>query len=122
MAEQTTRPAPLFSSSEHKQRPIFGTSNIVPVVGLAISTLAVFWSFATAQTKQETGLTAVQSEVRRVEVMGNKDLQKVEIAQQQLKVDIKEELREVNKKVDSLQQILVQIQLQLVELKQGQKK
>lgn len=122
MPEQTTRPMPLFSGSDSKQRPVFGTSNLVPVVGLAISALAVFWTFATAQTKQETGLSAVQNEVRRVETTGNKDLQKVEVAQQQLKVDIKEELRDVNKKVDNLQQILVQIQLQLVELKQGQKK
>lgn len=122
MTEQTTRPAPLFSNSESKQRPLFGTSNLVPVAGLVIGMLGVFWTFATAQTKQETGLSSVQADVRRVETTGTKDLQKVEVAQQQLKLDIKEELRDVNKKVDNLQQILVHIQLQLVELKQGQKK
>ena len=113
---EPSKPMPLFSTN--KERPLLGTSNLVPVVGMCIALLTIFWNFSTAQSKHESRTDATQRDLARIDEATRKDINKVEEAQKQIKVDVKEELKSMNQKVDSLQQILIQIQLQLVELKQ----
>lgn len=108
--EVETTPAALGHGYVKKQSSIFGTSNFWPMAALCVAGLGTFWNFSAAQTKQESGLTAVQ-----------KEQTKLEETQKQLKTDIKEELKSVHSKVDSLQQILINIQLQLVKIEQQKK-
>jgi hypothetical protein len=105
---EPSKPMPLLGYT--KEKPIFGTSNFWPMAALCIAGLGSFWNFSAAQTKQESSLVTIQ-----------KDQAKMEEKQKELRLDIKEELKSVNQKVDSLQQILVNIQLQLVEIKQQKK-
>jgi septal ring factor EnvC (AmiA/AmiB activator) len=84
------------------------TSNVIPMISM-LAGLLVFWgTMSSAQTRQEERTAVLQKEIA-----------KLELNQQQVRSDIKEELKSITVKLEKTEQSLFYIQQTLIQIQQS---